>query len=784
MTEGPLRAFLMMRSDDGTWTVTVCRDLGAVMRTWKARKEPDRDVGVLHVGFDRPVSPTFDEIAGVHPGRMLLTTSAKHVLPDSFTGSDEPVGLAENIEIFIGLRGWGYSLTDPTAREGRLKPTHTKSATQEPQGWVASFLFEYPSDAEVLSAHGIHDDASYLERESNLERSVRHQSGLFRAYNLMGTNCDDPCAFAGAAPPWLAERDLTTLNLPVRVYNVFQCCKIKTIQDLAAWSSVTLLKQPNFGQRSLQDTVQSLNGALNEGPPRPHLTDTNCDDPCALAGAAPPWLAERDLATLNLPVRVYNVFQICNIQTVQDLAAWSPATLLKQPNFGRKSLQDTVQSLNGALNERPPRPLADDPVPETGQLLTEIRRSLLLFSDRERGILIRRLGFETPPETLQQIAEDYDVTRERIRQIEVRVMQKWIHGSYWVNILEQKITRLLIRKSFPLPVSGVEAIDSWFEGISAHLKFFKNLVQAVCKDRIHFVEIDGLCYFSLIDQNLWERTVSEAAVLLSSGAGRDWSEDYACSLVHGVLPDTAKEFGPLLWDTVSRLCHFSTSPDGSRIFTSYGRGAEQLVEAILAESDIPLHYTEITERADLREGKSLDPRTVHNAAANIGFLFAPGTYGLARHVPLSDQQMSRIRTETEDIVCSEASGRQWHTTEIFSELSERLEGGIDGLDKYVLDIALAKSKILRPLGKMVWIESGQDTDDQTRIDVHQACIAIIKAAGRPLSIDEIKERLTAVRGINEFFQIYPIDPLIRIRPGVWGINDRDGTPGELAKGRG
>ena len=68
MTEAPLRAFLMMRSDDGTWTVTVCRDLGAVMRTWKARKEPDRDVAVLHVGFNRPPSHTFDQIAGAHPG--------------------------------------------------------------------------------------------------------------------------------------------------------------------------------------------------------------------------------------------------------------------------------------------------------------------------------------------------------------------------------------------------------------------------------------------------------------------------------------------------------------------------------------------------------------------------------------------------------------------------------------------------------------------------------------------------------------------------------------------
>ena len=87
MMEAPLRAFLMMCSGDGTWTVTVFRDLGAVMRTWKMRKDPDSHVGVLHVGFDRPPSHSFDQIADAHPGRMLLTAAAKHVLPKSFVTS-------------------------------------------------------------------------------------------------------------------------------------------------------------------------------------------------------------------------------------------------------------------------------------------------------------------------------------------------------------------------------------------------------------------------------------------------------------------------------------------------------------------------------------------------------------------------------------------------------------------------------------------------------------------------------------------------------------------------
>lgn len=686
MMEAPLRAFLMVRSIDGTWTVTVCRDLGTVVRTWRARKEPNLDVAVLHVGFDRPPSHSFNEVVDAYPGRLLLTTAAKHAVPTTFISSAAPVGTAENTDVFIGLQGWGYKLEDPTAGTGHIEPPHAEAASREPQGWVASFLNQHPTDAHELSEHGIFDDSTYLDREVELERNVRHRTGRFRLHHIVGANCDDPCKLACAAPPWLAARNLISLNLPVRAANVFQVSGIETVRDLAEFSIEALLNQKNFGRKSLGDTLQALLVALNDGPPR----------------------------------------------------------------------MATAESL-----------------PESSHFLTEVRRSLLTFSVRERDVLIRRLGFETTPETLQEVADDYGVTRERIRQIEASATKRWIRESSWDDILEQKISQLMIGRSFPLPVAGIEAIDAWFEGVSVHRVFFRNLVQTVCSDRIHTLHIDGLYYFSLMAQETWGRTVSEASGLLSSGAGREWSEDYARSLVHGLLPDNAKEFATILWDKSSGLCHFSTSPDGLRVLTSYGRGADQVVEAILAESDTPLHYTEIAERAKMRDGRGLDIRRAHSAAANIGFLFARGTYGLARHVPLSDEQITQVRTEAEDIVCSEALGRQWHTSEILSEISERMDGGIESLDKYLLDIALLKSSMLRPLGKMTWIAAGVDTEDQSRIDVHQAVVAIVQSAGCPLSTSEIKERLTAVRGVNEFFQISPVDPLIRVQPGLWGINDRD-----------
>ncbi len=400
-------------------------------------------------------------------------------------------------------------------------------------------------------------------------------------------------------------------------------------------------------------------------------------------------------------------------------------------------------------------------------------RSLLSSPTREQDILVRRLGFERPPETLRQIADDLGLTRERVRQIEARTLRKWIRELYLNRILEQKIKQLLIGRNSPLPITEAETADPWFEGVSSHKEFFKNLVRAMCRDSIHFIDIDDLLYFSLMDNETWNRTVSDAEKLLSSKSEQGWSEDYARSQVRSLLPDNAKEFGQALWDKLFPLCHFVTEQGNSRILIDYGRGAEKLVKVILAESDRPLHYTEIAERSKLGKKKELDPRRAQNAAANVALLLGSGTYGLARHIPFSDEQMSQIRKYAEDIVFSQTSGRQWHTSEILSEISADPDGEFEGLDKYVLDVALSESKVLKPLGRMTWVTGNDNAEDQTRIDIRRAVIAIVKEAGHPLSTDEIRERLTAVRGVSEFFQVQPFGPLVRIRRAVWGIKDRD-----------
>lgn len=499
------------------------------------------------------------------------------------------------------------------------------------------------------------------------------------------------------------------------------------------------------------------------------------EDPSAIALAAPPWLANRAIETISLTVRVANVFANHGIGTVSDLTEWSTPKLLGLPNFGRTSVRDLCESLEAALREGPADTESRRKNEEEEQLnlLASIRRSLLKFPDRERDIIHRRMGFLGRSETLQQIADDYGLTRERVRQIESKATQKLVRESVWDDVLKAKLQAQLHNRDYPLPLKGIEAADAWFEGVGELPDALHYILENLCQSDAGVVTIDGVDYFALMDQSRWDAALIEARRLLESGLGKGWSESNCRSMVGNLFAEKSREFRPLLWEKAAALCHFTSDGADRAVLTSYGRGVDHIVEAVLTESDEPLHYSTISALATDRAGRSIDIRRAHNAAASIGHLLGRGVYGVDRHLP-KPEVLQRVSDEAEDIVASGPEGRQWHASEILSALVERNSAEFSGeaINKYIVDIALRKSGDLKRLGRMIWKEADA-SDEVSRIDVHQAIISLLQQAGRPLQTDEIRQRLIALRGVNSHFQIANVDPVMRVGVGLWGLNDRD-----------
>jgi len=63
-------------------------------------------------------------------------------------------------------------------------------------------------------------------------------------------------------------------------------------------------------------------------------------------------------------------------------------------------------------------------------LRLSIERVLSTLSDKEADIIRKRFGIgEDGPLTLEEVGVEFDVTRERIRQIEVKAIRKLKHPS-------------------------------------------------------------------------------------------------------------------------------------------------------------------------------------------------------------------------------------------------------------------------------------------------------------------------------------------------------------------
>lgn len=510
-----------------------------------------------------------------------------------------------------------------------------------------------------------------------------------------------------------------------------------------------------------------------------YLIEGNREDPCAVAQCSPPWLRERAFSELELTNRLANVFKREKIEHVSDLDGYTTSKLLSLVNFGRTSVRDLVLALMRSL-ECGPDPDPDavreviDRVNSCGSsLLEEIRSALDEFEPRNRAIISRRIGLEGTPETLERIGVDLGITRERVRQIEAKLLPVFFKRNGWHKKLIMKLRLFLQEREFPLPVSGIEAVDNWFSHIGGRSELLSYILRNSEESDVQVVCIDGIDYFSRMSEDEWQAALAEARQILSLGVDESWSESHCRALISPLLPGKAREFHELLWEKATASAHFALDESGERMLSAFGRGADQIVQAVLDEAEGPLHFTEIAERASQRANREIDVRRAHNAAAEVGILLGRGIYGTEKHLPLPTDDLMTLAYEAEDLVSTGPEERQWHVQEILEDLIESGSTLALSIDKYILNFALTMSKDLRSLGRMVWIKRSDNLNEVARLDINQAVLSILQTAGGPLTTSEIHKRLVQTRGVNQNFQILPVPPLVRVGPARWGINDRD-----------
>jgi Bacterial RNA polymerase, alpha chain C terminal domain/Sigma-70, region 4 len=502
---------------------------------------------------------------------------------------------------------------------------------------------------------------------------------------------------------------------------------------------------------------------------------------------------------LNLTPRPLNCLNAKGITLVGDLTQCSEDDLLRLPNFGRNSLREIKRvlatlglSLGMSFNRKPT--LKDAPVdwvlsqqPYPNTLLTDykatdslpsiILKGLSSLSSEQEKILRARMGVCSEPRTLQQISADMKVTRQRISQIEEKSAAKISRSNIWRDKLEVKLFQLLDDRADPLPFTGLPILDAWFCGIEQMREPFNYLLKhkRFLNKRYSLLQANGQLFISRLSQNEWNAAVKQAMQLLQSGVACRWSQSETRHRVGDLLGKVGGELRSELWSATEKFAKFySPNISDEPVLVGYGNSAEALVEAVLMESDHPIHYSDIPQRVLELYGKSLDVRRAHSAAGKVALVFGKGFYGFAKHNPLSSKEMEFIRAETLGIIFQGSSDHQWSCAALTDILNERGLNFDGRLNEYSLNISLRDSSEVKYLGRNLWTQADSSPNKASyRLNISPAVASLLEDAGKPMSTLEIKNALRETRDISRAFQIFPNESIISVGIGLWGLIERD-----------
>ena len=524
------------------------------------------------------------------------------------------------------------------------------------------------------------------------------------------------------------------------------------------------------------------------------LETCDAQDPFQIARIAPAWSHGVQLQTLNLTTRCSNVLRDQNIIKVADLAPLTVDEAMKWLNFGRKSVKDLsncliqflrsgpgLTTLHANMNSPSPRQEALEQGVvhiDVDSIIREIDRTISDLPPKDRAVVEGRLAISGSKRTLEEIASDLHVTRERVRQIEARFLKVAAVRAPWIRRLLSILDRLRNGRGTPLYADLLEAEDPWFTGSGERLPCIVELVErfgSTCGHKICWVQ--GRPVITSIDSVQWDVLKTTVLEYLRSRIGMGMTKDEVDLAFGGFLathgcPELFSEFVA----EISEYLQFGRPhQEGEEHLIGVGRSLARQLRGMLEQSDGPLHYAHLHALYVRTTGVETSVRNIHAAVSRSGSLYyGRGMYGTWRHFPLPATIREQVLGEIEDAIAATTHQNQWHVAELLALLNECRPDLPDGLNKYVLNIILGTSSVLKPVGRFVWSGSkGIGSSTLDRIEIGDTCLNILARAGGPMTTSEIKEEISRVRGVGEYFLLQPNEKIGRVAPDTWGLLDRD-----------
>lgn len=161
-------------------------------------------------------------------------------------------------------------------------------------------------------------------------------------------------------------------------------------------------------------------------------------------------------------------FPIKKVKKLEEVIFWNVSLDREVWDEWRDTLADLIEDGNT---------LRPDQIAERDTLRANLDQILWMLDDRESKIVKMRYGIDGPKYTLEQVWEEFEVTRERVRQIEQKVIQKlkehqWLQKMLWIEddiekMEDEGIQKKRAKKAQKAPVKknyDDDDEDDYFEG--------------------------------------------------------------------------------------------------------------------------------------------------------------------------------------------------------------------------------------------------------------------------------------------------------------------------------
>lgn len=497
-------------------------------------------------------------------------------------------------------------------------------------------------------------------------------------------------------------------------------------------------------------------------------------------------LLAQPLSNFYFSMRTTNVFRREGIEYVHQAVALTSVGLLGLRAFG----QTLLREIDGLLSQAPPgegidelaaalrsgavkwsegvaTPTQQAPTPtvdsnyDTILELWEARLSRL--NQRDAQVILRRSGAVGEVETLEAISETLDLTRERVRQLEKRGLDRLrLDGSWKSRILTGLIA--LRKDAGYLWLTDLED-DPFFQPLVDRPEFVCFLVNRV-------LEADWFVYrWGREDLLLTHERKREPESVYNTVAqalrGASWPAPYAAflDLVGGLLRSDETDLLAAFIERAHADLLLDDDENPSQVI-QFGQSRDGRIVAFMNGCEGPVSIRELEQRF----GRGPLPSAC--------LFVRRGQAALPRHFPDFESWERRLVPLAMQIMERDGPDRQWMAHDLLDLAGE--EGPLpEWITPWLLSSMLRRSGRVEDLRRQRFALKG--TSPQARVHLLPAMIEILERAGGPISEELLRERLYERVEVLEttFVGLRTTVPLFPTGDGRLGLVTRD-LPGGLA----